>query len=150
MIKKKILSAVLVVVLLASALCIGIHAAATYNYNLVNPEFTVMGSLQGHQNSSNLFTTEYGTLRVDVHVDNPTYSRMFCTVRLFAMRKGYQVRVDHEEFEYEQVFNNNYRGTDYYTFTTDLPTSLSSYSEAYTPEDAPYHPNYPVRDLYLN
>lgn len=148
MIQKKNICILLVMVMLASILCIGVSAVAEYNTNNHDSTFTVKGSLQGAK-SGNYYINEYGTIRVDANVSNPTYSRLWCTVRLFAMQNQNQRRVDGGEVNQKIVYMGDYAGTSTYTFTAGTVSSLSASYDADAADGTSFRPDVPTETLTL-
>ena len=146
--KMKSISILLVMLIIATVFCVSISAAAEYTVNNHDSTFTVKGSLQGTK-SGGYYINEYGTIRVDKNVDNPTYSRLWCTVRLFAMQNGFQVRVDNSEVYKTVVTMGTYAGTSTYTFSSGTVTNLTSSYEADAIDGTSFRPDDPSETLIL-
>ena len=143
-----VLATFLVFVLL-SGVALGAYYA-TYSVNNADETFTVKGSLQGNKSGS-YYTWAYSTIRWDAHVENPTYSRLWCWIHLKGLNNyGALIDIDQDEVSNTIVYKNSYAATDQY----DLPANtykgleVTYRVECLGGED--HAPNDPTRILTLS
>ena len=143
-----VLATFLVFVLL-SGVALGAYYAK-YNTNTGDSTFTVKGSLQGEKTGT-YYTWAYSTIRWDAHVENPTYSQLWCSIELNGVdRYGRVERIDDGEAHRIVLRKNQYAPTDQYDLPANTYHTLISSFEVVCLGGEDHAPNNPTRVLTLD